>query len=404
MEMANDDEVAGAFLEAHFYDNGLRHVAFPQLKVRPSWAPPSERAGIKNADLKMKPGMVVVEYSRIASEESEADWLGVFWPSEDQQLGNRGNYAGIGLWSEGYRYSSCSDLVDALGKISSQVAQLKGVPEKLGSNILAFMQDYLPSHLEDDAGLPPGIRPIQAAGRIAKTKVEAITFPIGGATSLPIEVCNSVANRVMIANLTRDPDSEFSRLLIVIANDHAKIREGGVSPLHEVPDLTSHILKRVGAQSIENRQKAEGLARDNAQMIKQIETLEAQAAEAKKNEDSLLADIADLRELNRHLEAEHALPPDLIRRLDRIENTLPAVSSLSDVIQRRFNTLEERIAKISRSGTADPYKNNDLRQRHISLNTQTSETFWESWGIVVLIAIIFVGFTVAAYFLYPLIF
>jgi hypothetical protein len=400
METANSGREASAFLEAHFYDNGVRHVAFPSKQDRPTWAPPSERTGIKNADLKMRPGMAVVEYSRVAVGHNEADWLGVFWPSGDQQLGNRGNYAGIGLWTQGCRYSSCDDLVDVLGQISSLIAQSMGVPTKLESNILAFIKDFLPSHLADDAMLPVGILPIEATGGIAKTKVEALTFSLGGSAKLPPEVCKVVADRVMVANLTRDPRDDFSRLLIVVTDDHAGVRDGAISPIGEVPDLISHILKSIGAQGVKSRQRADQLAIDNAQMAQQLASLEAAVLEAQKNEDSLMADLSDLREVNRALEAENALPPDLVRRLDRIDSVLTSLSALNETIPRRFNFLDEKLSQIAQSRAGEILKTSQAKPHAIRPAPQSERPFWKSkgfrfaiWAFVLLIAVV-VGFLI----------
>lgn len=404
METANSGREMRAFLEAHFYDNGIRHLAFPSSQDRPTWAPASERTGIKNADLKMKPGVAVIEYSRISVGDAEADWLGVFWPSEDQQLGSRGNYAGVGVWSQGYRYSNGDDLVDALGQISSQVAQSRGVPEKLASNILAFMKDFLPRHLDDDATLPEGIVPIKAAGRIAKTKVEALNFPLGEIANLPAEVCKAVADRVSIANLTRDPKEDYSRLLIVVSDDHAKIRDGAISPVQEVPDLTRHILKLAGIEGVKSRQRAEQLVSENAQMLRQIERLEARASEAKKNEESLIAELSDLREVNRNLEAEHALPPELVRRLDQMDSRLALICSMNEPVLRRINSLEDRIAQATQYRPAEVYRNPEISRRPNKPTHQPEPTFWDLWGTVIAIAAIFLLIAVLAYFLYTFFF
>lgn len=386
MELENSGKETRAFLEAHFYSDGIRYIAFPPSQTRPVWAPPADRTGINNGDLTMKPGAAVIEYSRFSTKDVEADWLGVFWASEDKDHGDRRVYAGVGLWSQGYWYSNGDELVRVLAEISGVVAKDRGVPERLTSNILTFTNKHLPEHLEDEAMLSEGILPIKAAveKQRPKTKVEALNFPLGNKAVLPPEVCKAVADRVRIANLTRDSKEDYSRLLIVITDDHAKITERAISPLTEVPDLTAHVLKAIGIVGAKSRQRTEQLEQENAEFSQQIESLKAQNLEMKKNEKSLMSQLSDLQEVNRNLESEHALPPDLVRRLEQIESRL---TSLNEPVLKRINSLEGRIPR---------FPNSEIRQSR----RQLEPTFLKSLGTGILMAAIVFTLVAFAYIVY----
>lgn len=100
--MQNSSEVLSdtsdnAFIEAHYYDGGLRHRAIATSTERPKWAPAAEFVGFRD-EIKLQHDDLAVEIVKFKSKANSVAWLGVYGLAPDAKYGNRNNHAGVGLW------------------------------------------------------------------------------------------------------------------------------------------------------------------------------------------------------------------------------------------------------------------------------------------------------------------
>lgn len=95
--VASPSEQLSFFLEAHYYDGGLRTIPLGIEGVRPHWAPGIDFVGFRN-EFDLRHNDIVVEISRFRFENADVDWIGVFKNAPDKVYGDRKNHAGVGLW------------------------------------------------------------------------------------------------------------------------------------------------------------------------------------------------------------------------------------------------------------------------------------------------------------------
>ena len=117
--------------EFHYFEQGFRTLSVPQ--PRPTFLPEASRVGLGSNEVELGSDDCAIEASFFRTNEHYVAWLGSYRRAPDKTHGDRGNYAGLGIWIVDALPIQVSVFLNLLTKLSEQVALLGGKPD--GANI-----------------------------------------------------------------------------------------------------------------------------------------------------------------------------------------------------------------------------------------------------------------------------
>lgn len=297
-----------AFLEAHFYDGGLRTKPLGLNGARPSWAPEAERVGFRD-EFVLAEQDLAVELYRLLHQGRKLSWLAVYRASVDRSYGDRRNHAGVGVWLADQIIVDPHRLLKALGVLSDAVVQ--GGPDQLEADSAKFLSSFLPKQVADLSSVPEGLQGWAFSSPEA-AQTQTYVAPPGEAG--PFEWA---ATQVAALSWLPGPGAQHSRAVILVraTPDGAPV-EGRFNPEPAERDPLPAILRQIPLAVAADRQDGDQVRGQLQNAIAAqddltrrldagraaFETLSAQAEalEAQKNELQRQIDMSDqLKLINR---------------------------------------------------------------------------------------------------------
>ena len=147
--------IADAFLEAHFYDGGLRIAPLGLSGARPDWAPEPESVGFRD-EFGLGAQDVAVEFSRLLKGGRRLTWLAVYERSVDRKFGDRSNHAGVGVWLAERHLADPEGLLAVLEQFARSMAEGLAI-ETLQANASRFLADHLGTYLLPSDQVPEAL-------------------------------------------------------------------------------------------------------------------------------------------------------------------------------------------------------------------------------------------------------
>lgn len=319
------------FLEAHYYEAGLRVKPLGDQGTRPEWVPPTDYVGFRN-EISLREGDTVVEVARFLFNGRRVTWVGVFVRSVDQVFGDRQNQAGVGVWLLDYDVATPEHLLDGLRKIAGPVAMAKIDTANAGAR--RFVDEvYLPTYLRPAAALPqtlsgwpfsptamPNTRSYLALSQEAEQAWTLAAEQVHRITLLPPR--GDAAERALILV----PGSSNSSSAPEEWSDLEPLKKGLASDLLAyLPDATSQVGE-------ENRRLAAG----TRSLEDRLQRSEAMLAESTRDRQELANRTS---QLERQLSDDHFLSS-----LGAIDQRLQSVDARTRVIETAITTVRTELA------------------------------------------------------------
>ncbi len=146
--MMNSQDSVQGFVEAHYYPNGKKTYHASLTDGRPAWAPPSEGVGFSQEDnIDLNQHDLVVEFERMLFSEKRLTWCAVYCRSTDETVGDRRQYAGVGLWLSEYQITNFPDIIECLRQLLTLVSG-KFDSAVFEHNAKKFLKENLPKSVE----------------------------------------------------------------------------------------------------------------------------------------------------------------------------------------------------------------------------------------------------------------
>ena len=225
-----------AFVEAHYYPDGIEHQHFPRSMPRPLWAPPNDRVGLRN-EFPVVGNACAVEWCRLMTASGDmVTWLALYRPAVDARDGNRENHAGIGVWLRGPVEFNATDILKSLKNLLEKTKLADGQLSAEDDDVFLKFIDWLNKKIFLDTDFWGGLN--HGSGEVRQSKNWQIkTFDqaldnIGhhiGALSHSFKVLKE--DRYLYA-ITSDTQPDFDALLSVDMTDMAFFK-----------DVTNHVAK-----------------------------------------------------------------------------------------------------------------------------------------------------------------
>lgn len=319
-----------AFLEAHYYDGGLRFQSLPRDLDRPDWAPAPDRVGFRD-EFPLFDGDSVVELAWHASGASVATWLGVYRNSVDLRYGDRKNHAGAGLWLRDRQLIDSLGALQSLDQFASAVASTATDMTRLADDAQDFLSEYVPALLAPSDRFPTGLcrtpGPSALGGR--QRLFVAYAPDLAGAWKLAAEQVN------VLCFLASDGE-ELSRALILVSTQDPAGREfPRAVPERVAPTGWSALLKRLPDVCADLAARERHDAARIAALSAERETLAAAlgAAEQRACEQSAKAEGLETQIAN----------SDTLRAYARVERELGETRQALADVRAGLNTIDGRL-------------------------------------------------------------
>jgi hypothetical protein len=323
------------FLEAHYYSGGLRYYSFATGGKRPEWAPVPDSVGFRDEFI-LERDDAAIEFQRRIVGGKRVTWLGLYYHSIDEKLGDRQNHAGIGVWTNELVIVDSRKLLNALMQFAGKIAEGNN-PETLENRAEGFLSDrYLPKYLAPISGFPSEL------SGCPFSRSELATLTLFEAISPSQEMSWDVAADAIIGmGLSREGKYTHSRALIRLpANGKASTEQGLFQSLTEDTDVFSDfvseipgVLDALSSRASSLERKAEQLSADLKTSQERAFTLESERSQlearlaAKEGESATL--IAPQKrtepfplDIRRNIEDIRSKTYDIANKIERIQTTI----------------------------------------------------------------------------------
>lgn len=326
-----------AFIEAQYYQGGLRTIALTPGGTRPKWAPDGDRVGFRD-EAKIGKGDFVVEYARIDVDGEPVSWLAVHSPSTDATFGDRQNHASVGLWLHGAVLVDFEMVLDGLKKMTLHLAETKE-PEALLGPATEFVKDYVEPNARVHSAYPTRFRGVPASSSpLLPSKVWRLSADPDDEKAM-----DRVSGLLALLTFCDPKAYAQSRFLIWVTasakgDNGVEELDGRTGTLAQVVELLGAIPEAVGEQSSELEDVKGALLSDRQALT----ALQSKNAE-------LLADIEDkdrsIAELSKDLQATNELevPLELIRQIKGNTERFNQILSLLTESSTRFREVESAV-------------------------------------------------------------
>lgn len=261
-----------SFLEAHYYEGGLRHRHFSLKGTRPDWAPPSDVVGFSD-EFALAADTAAVEIRRLSQNQRRLTWVGVYHPSVDARLGDRRNHAGMGIWLDQLSVADARSLVHGLDVLAKKLA-ISVDPDGVATHATEFLKNFVPKYLVALKALPdlPGLA--FAPGRLIATRLTHIQ------TDQLLGECRLIGDEVLAALYSEPEPQDASRELICVSRDALPPSEA--ARFHEVSDgedAASKIIRALPAALTNLTAKLEKTSAEVERAVRERDAAQARSSE-----------------------------------------------------------------------------------------------------------------------------
>jgi hypothetical protein len=270
--------MGSSFLEAHYYEGGLRHRDYSLGTSRPAWAPPADVVGFAD-EFMLAADTAAVEVRRLLHNERRLTWIAVYHASVDARLGDRRNHAGMGIWLDELTVADARSLLHGLDVIARKLAESVN-PDGVAAPATEFLRDFVPKYLLPLGELPnlPGL--IFASGRLSATRLAFVQ------TEQPLGESRLVGDEVLAALYSAPQPEDASRQLICVSRSPLSSRdESRFHKVSDADDAASKILQALPSAMAGLNSK---LAKTAAELDKAVR--ERDVAMARSSEYDMLQD------------------------------------------------------------------------------------------------------------------
>lgn len=387
---ANDQLNSPFFLEAHYYSAGLRHHVFANGGKRPSWAPAPDSVGFRD-EFVLEHDDAAIEFQRRNVSGNRVTWVGVYYRSIDEKLGDRQNYAGIGVWANELVIVDAKKLLNALMQFAGKIAG-GGNPVSLAKQAAGFLSDrYLPKYLAPISGFPPELSgcPFSRSELATLGLFEAI----GPSQEMSWDVA---ADAIVGMGVSREGKYTHSRALIRLpASGKASDEKGRFEALTEDTDVLSDfvseipgVVETLSSRAVSLERKAEQLNIDLSESQARAFALET---ERNQLEERLVAKEGEFASLISPQLRPEPFPQDVRRQIEDIKRKTDEISFKIDRFQ---TTIRNTAVKFPNSG--DNFRNDPyiaMPSKNVKSKNYNYHKSWFDFGILgwaVIFAFIFV--------------
>jgi hypothetical protein len=224
----------GFWADIHYYAGGLK-TATPGQQQRPQWTPPPNFVGFQD-EFTLGPDDYVIELRRVIYNGNPLSWVACYTKSIDKNLGDRDNYAGIGIWICGLTLLQASWLLASLRNVAKLIAS-EGYSDNVDRLAGSFIREFLPKYFVSSEELPPGFSGIPyGTGVLPQTSL--YRCEPGQSTVRHLEIASAALLNAFLANA---PFCHTDRLLILLPTSTADKEQSAVL-LDEGVKLATDIL------------------------------------------------------------------------------------------------------------------------------------------------------------------
>lgn len=317
-----------AFIEAHYYDGGLRHQAIATSAGRPKWAPTADFVGFRD-EIKLQADDFAVEIVKFRSKASSVAWLGVYRLSPDAKFGNRNNHVGVGLWLRDLFPHDGEVLIDGL---FSLLTKLRDDPfDEFAESSRKFLNGFLIKVVSPYTQLAEPL-----AGMIpAKSKAHGtIGLDVPRNDAFQDRLNNAVYRAFFL-----DPSHrEASRLLLHI---HSGKGAFGVIAKDDFSAEVVRVLPAAFSQQAEMLDDVKAAyAQLEAERDKLDATVEKLEAERRNLSDNLTMALREHEELRRAVEDD-----DQLKRFSQLNDGLKEIRRSIVVVERSLPDMQRNLAR-----------------------------------------------------------
>ena len=273
---------ASFFIEARYYSSGLK-IAQVGGMSRPDWVPKADSVGYLD-EFPIVAGDYVLEFRRILVGKKRVTWIGYFTSSTDH-LGDRNQYAGIGVWILEQTILYPIHFLDPLRGWCAKIAE-EGYTGSLDTVVSKYWFDYLPAYFVPTDTTIPHLKGIPYKREVV---CDSIFFQClqkeDAARTLDL------AAAIINASQALKPLCETSRFLIhILSNEHQRSDSGNKEPLPEASSLLLSVIE--GSREAWKSSKDDYFALGN------------QTQKLKQDISERLVDINELKNEGARLESE----------------------------------------------------------------------------------------------------
>jgi hypothetical protein len=377
-----------AFIEAHYYDGGLRHRAIATSADRPKWAPAADFVGFRD-EIKLQHDELAVEIVKFSNKTSSVCWLGVYGLAPDAKYGNRNNHAGVGIWLRDLFPHDGEVLIDGLCSLLNKLrdSSFDEFAEASKKFIIGFLEKIVSAYVQLEAPL---------TGMIPATSQTYATIGLNVPRS---EGYHSRLNSAVYRAFFLAPNhEEASRLLL-----HIHTGKGAFGAVAQ-DDFSTDIVRVLPAAFSQQAAMMDGLkavlAKLEAERDELDATIDKLEADKRNLADNLAVTKREHEELRKAVEED-----DELQRYSRLNDGLIQIRRSIEGVERSLPDIQRNLAREFQNVVASVRQPNDYGYRNPpQTNTRRQEPAppegdW-NWPLIMLLAVIFITLTVSGYLIY----
>lgn len=380
-------ERGDVFVEAHYYDGGLRNKYVSFDGNRPTWAPKYDWVGFRD-EVRLREADYAIEIVKFAKGDSSVSWVAIYTHAPDAKYGDRNNHAGVGLWMRDQFPLKPNILVDGLRKLLEK--QKTSSAEDFESTARKFLVGFVDKCISSYARLAAPLNGLVPATDQAYSTANFFVPDDQDAGS-------SITDLFWRAFFYLPVSEDVSRLLIHVSG--AEASPGFTA--HQRSDFTTDLVTQLPA-AFSDQAKLIGV------LSGECEELREQQAKLDQNIDQLQTDKAGLEaelhaskrqyeDFKRSIEQN-----DELKRFSVLHDGLTAIQGKADEIIRQMPQMQRAIANevreetrkamASRSAPSTNYPRSDRTHASRASTSATSYEYdWLKVGLFAFLVLLVVG-------------
>lgn len=381
--MMDSQDQIHAFVEAHYYPDGLASYHVSLTGERPAWAPPSDDVGLFDEDnIALNQQDLVIEFKRKLFLGRRLTWCGVYSRSVDETVGDRRNHAGVGIWLSEYHITDFRYIIRCLRQLLQLVAgRFDKVRFEEGS--VTFLTVVLPTSVHLAVEYPDGFNGIPYAQATSSAK-----FVTDCKNSDFEDLINDAADHLIYLSFGNDVGPYSRALVHVPAGTVLPTSNRNVQIIDRQDDKLSKIISVIP--------KASG------QLASKVASLHAELKDARQQNADLQADlvqkiaylnekeyqIANLKqEINNSIQED--IPLQIMRQVNLLEQKmLIELKSISGYLSRAQTAQHNSSVANIVQPLPQNYLNKTKVNKHPSAGKQNGnrlKSLFRYWPLVALI-------------------
>ena len=344
--------------EFHFFEHGFKTLSVP--KPRPDFVPEASRVGLSSNEVELGKDDFAIEASFFKTNGLHVAWLGSYQHAPDKTHGDRGNYAGLGVWIVDALPIQVSVFLKLLTKLSEQVARSGGKPDAANIQIL---EAALASKKADGATVGIDRIPDQIRERLFSNR------PNNTSEYCSLNCTNDRLIDVVSADLLRrmigSPDGPETNRFLYFQTSKSKVKlatnrivtldETHINASHEdaLDSLLMQLSKDISEQNHlkeQMRQESGAAQSELKKLTQQVEVLSSQLNEKSKLEASFKALASSVNQFKADLEAVNG------KSHERSSAKPPANDYKYEEIIKHLRTITNHISSKGQVDTLEPIK------------------------------------------------